>query len=305
MSIGVSPTKTCYTRPTNLLFPVVDTRSLQVPTVESSPEEEIVTRRYFERKAAAAKNARVSNVEACTTCAGNSGGNLRCATCTLPGGVVGQVRGPHRTVRSVVATGGVYKSFATIVSPGHGSERRRIAGRHRLRSELRRYLIVFEPPTSALDRGKRACHTPSLLSVSGNRKRNQAEDERTDERYFIINLYLFIFLVFNAFCSFNERVDALVVPRGGRIESVEGRVRNKTAAAKSHLSRMSNRVNRSRTPPRSSGTKRDAFRNTVTAPVAVPGFSRYRAREPLLRSRGSSRTERDSRGRGRNTRADR
>ena len=45
---------------------------------------------------------------------------------------------------------------------GHGSERRQIAGRHRLRSELRRYLIVFEPLTFALDQRKRACHTPSL-----------------------------------------------------------------------------------------------------------------------------------------------
>ena len=33
-----------------------------------------------------------------------------------PGGVVGQIRGPHRTVRSVVATGGVYK--------GQGRDRR-------------------------------------------------------------------------------------------------------------------------------------------------------------------------------------
>lgn len=49
--------------------------------------------------------------------------------------------------------------------PGHRSERRRSASRHRLRSELRRYLIVFEPPTFALDRGKRACHTPSLQCV--------------------------------------------------------------------------------------------------------------------------------------------
>ena len=42
--------------------------------------------------------------------------------------------------------------------PGHGSERRRIAGQHYLRSELRWYLIVFEPSTFAL--GKCACLTP-------------------------------------------------------------------------------------------------------------------------------------------------
>ncbi|CAE1317380.1 unnamed protein product [Acanthosepion pharaonis] len=55
--------------------------------------------------------------------------------------------------------------FPAGYPPGHGSVRRWIAGRHRLRSELRQYLIVFEPPTFALDRGKRACHTPSLQFV--------------------------------------------------------------------------------------------------------------------------------------------
>ena len=38
-------------------------------------------------------------------------------------------------------------------------------GRHRLRSELRRYLIVLEPPTLALDQGKRPWQTPSLRFV--------------------------------------------------------------------------------------------------------------------------------------------
>ncbi|CAE1325549.1 unnamed protein product [Acanthosepion pharaonis] len=52
--------------------------------------------------------------------------------------------------------------FPAGYPPGHGSERQRIAGRHRLRSELRRYLIVFEPPTFALDRGKHACQKASI-----------------------------------------------------------------------------------------------------------------------------------------------
>ncbi len=43
--------------------------------------------------------------------------------------------------------------------------RRRRRGRHRLRSELRRYLIVFEPPTFALDQRKRPWQTPSLRFV--------------------------------------------------------------------------------------------------------------------------------------------
>lgn len=48
---------------------------------------------------------------------------------------------------------------------GHESEDFCVTGWHSLRSERRRYPIVFEPRTFALDREKWACHAPSIQFV--------------------------------------------------------------------------------------------------------------------------------------------
>lgn len=63
--------------------------------------------------------------------------------------------------------------WSLLLQPPEGGGKRKtpifalisIQSRHRLRSRLQRYLIVFAPSTNVLDQSKRSCRTPPLQFV--------------------------------------------------------------------------------------------------------------------------------------------